>query len=423
MCWDGKVYKVSSHSFKAGALRIPTGYSGSLAEVEAKSNAAVDKVKENGIAATKSDDSELNYKGLSFIEAVVAVKEATLTLCNEAKVPEKFWDDKNSDYPNSPFHGPTLSGVGNGAIAELKDIPELVGFGLEIATDPEKAKATWSGIKSITPAKVKKMLLGAASEKLAKYTAGGNTMKHEAGKDGVQMAMFVVGAVKSIGTNASKIAELEEVVAKLDNMADDVGDVADDLGNAVDELTGKTINKELKDGILDDIDLEKQIDNLVDLVENSGIKATEPLYKANRKRGNDFNTRRQLDYDESEVTVEHPTRVYTKGKNKGNPKRYRVDSYSDGRAIVSRKATDLSKIKKTTFEKHLRELVSKYPEGAKIVTPSKPLINGKTLKGDFILEIPDSNLSFFKLQEYKDLASKFMYNGKEYNIKIVLKPE
>ena len=89
------------------------------------------------------------------------------------------------------------------------------------------------------------MLLGAASDKLAKYTAGGNTMKHEAGKDGVQMAMFVVGAVKSIGTNASKIAELDEVVAKLDEVADGA---LTKINDAIDVDAGKSISKTIKEG-------------------------------------------------------------------------------------------------------------------------------------------------------------------------------
>ena len=101
---------------------------------------------------------------------------------------------------------------------------------------------------------------------------------------------------------------------------------------------------------------------------------------------------------------------------------YRLDSYNDGVDIVSRKATDLSKIKKSTFEKHLRELISKYPEGAKIVKPGE-VIDGKILKGNFKLEIPDVNANFPKLQEYRDFAKKFQYNGKEYNIEIVLKSE
>jgi hypothetical protein len=159
------------------------------------------------------------------------------------------------------FYCPTLSGIGDGAIAELKDIPELVGFGLEIATDPAKAKATWNGIKSMTPAKVKKMLLGAATDKLAKYTAGGNTMKHEAGKDGVQLAMFVVGAVKSIGTNAAKIAELGGAADEMVKAADEVFTKAT---GKIDDAGSKTFTKGIKEGDLTAPDADELAEEVKD---------------------------------------------------------------------------------------------------------------------------------------------------------------
>jgi len=209
----------------------------------------------------EEEEVRTHYQGLDFIQALVEVKEATLTLCNAAKVPEKYWDDKDAGYAKSPFHGPTLSGIGDGAIAELRDIPEMVGFGLEIATERGKAGELWNAIKSITPAKIKKMALGAAKEKLDKYAAGGNTMKHEAGKDGVQIAMFVSGAVKGIAANGKKIAELGEVADALENVADEaLGQVSKN----VDEIAGKSINKALKDGDLDVLDVEEIAEEIKD---------------------------------------------------------------------------------------------------------------------------------------------------------------
>jgi len=69
-------------------------------------------------------------------------------------------------------------------------------------------------------------------------------MKHEVGKDGVKIAMFVVGSVKSIAVNAKKIIELEEVVGKLDEVAQESLDL---ISGSVDEVAGKSINKFLKE--------------------------------------------------------------------------------------------------------------------------------------------------------------------------------
>ena len=417
-------WSVWHSSFATGSLKIPTGYKGTVAEVEKISDAQIEKIRnKGGVQAYQSDDGELYYKGLSILETVIEIKEATKKLCNEAKVPEKAWDDKGhkTEYDASPYHFPTLSGGGDAVIGEVKGVPEFVGFILSIATEPDEAQKIWKSVKSITPASIKKMIIGAAQAKKDKYAGGGNTMKYEVGSDGVQVAMALLPILK-----AKKFAEGAASVEKLDNLAGKLDDVAEDavesVAENVDEAAGKNILNDLNDGKVDAIDAENNIEALGDMADNSNVKVEVADYKANRKRGNDFNKNRKGDYDWSEVTVEHPTRVYTKGKNTGKPKRYRLDSYNDGVDIVSRKATDLSKIKKSTFEKHLRELISKYPEGAKIVKPGE-VIDGKILKGNFKLEIPDVNANFPKLQEYRDFAKKFQYNGKEYDIEIVLKPE
>jgi hypothetical protein len=220
MCWDGKKW-VITHSFKPGALKIPAGYNGTVAEVEAVSNLHANRVKETGIKPY--DDGENYYQGIDFIQALVEVKEATLKLCNEAKVPEKYWDPALK----SPVKAPTLSGVGDGAIEEIKSIPELVGFGLQLATEPEVAHGIWNSIKNLTPTKVKTMLLGAAEQKLAKYTQGGDIMKHEAGKDGVQVAMlFISGGIK--GTT-----KIKEATDLMDDVAAGVASKLDDLGESI----------------------------------------------------------------------------------------------------------------------------------------------------------------------------------------------
>lgn len=55
----------------------------------------------------------------------------------------------------------------------------------------------------------------------------------------------------------------------------------------------------------------------------------------------------------------YPTKKYPKGhKFEGKPRRYRLDSWDingDGK-IVSRKATDLDKIKTRTFENYCRKI-------------------------------------------------------------------
>ncbi|MEU8698543.1 PrsW family glutamic-type intramembrane protease [Streptomyces sp. NPDC048680] len=70
-----------------------------------------------------------------------------------------------------------------------------------------------------------------------------------------------------------------------------------------------------------------------------------------------------------------------------------LDSYRPGKEIVSRKNTQISKIKRNTFRKDLSELIGKYKEGTRIPDTAKarreyPELIGKRLEGDYYLEVP-----------------------------------
>lgn len=127
-------------------------------------------------------------------------------------------------------------------------------------------------------------------------------------------------------------------------------------------------------------------------------------------RGNEFNKKAWKEnwYRYNEVTLEN-------GK--------RLDSYTppmngvEG-MIVSRKATNLEEIELSSFEDYLKEIKAKYPIGAKINAPKYgDELKGKVLEGKHYLEIPESNKSFGKLQEYIDLAKN------KYDIEIIFKAE
>ncbi|MGW2998696.1 PrsW family glutamic-type intramembrane protease [Streptomyces sp. NPDC001155] len=70
-----------------------------------------------------------------------------------------------------------------------------------------------------------------------------------------------------------------------------------------------------------------------------------------------------------------------------------LDSYRPGREIVSRKQTQIWKIKPDTFRNYLREINQKYKAGTKIPDTPKarreyPQLIGKPLKGKYYLEVP-----------------------------------
>ncbi len=96
----------------------------------------------------------------------------------------------------------------------------------------------------------------------------------------------------------------------------------------------------------------------------------------------------------------------------------RLDSYDPfEREIISRKATDLEDIDIKTFEKHLKEMKTKYAVGTKIRSNKYDEIDGTELQGKQILEIPASNKNFKKIDEYIKLAKN------KYDINIRFREE
>ena len=119
-------------------------------------------------------------------------------------------------------------------------------------------------------------------------------------------------------------------------------------------------------------------------------------------------------YENNEIWMTHPTKVYPKGhKFAGKPKRFRLDSWDKGAGmIVSRKATNLAEINKDTFIKYCNEISEKYPPGSKIANSEI----GDKLYGKYYLEIPDTNLKFDKIDEYKKIAENL-------SVELIFKPE
>ena len=136
------------------------------------------------------------------------------------------------------------------------------------------------------------------------------------------------------------------------------------------------------------------------------------------KRGNDFNKKGRLKYADDFVEV------VLKGVDGKAGKR--LDTYLPPRngqtgQIISRKATTLSEIQPNTFKNYLNELITKYPKGAELNSSKFP--PGTKLNGDYKLEIPKSNESFFKTsKEFQNVLNNFN-TSKGTNVEIIFLKE
>ena len=109
-------------------------------------------------------------------------------------------------------------------------------------------------------------------------------------------------------------------------------------------------------------------------------------------RGNDFNDTANQNYRYSEVHLEN-------GK--------RLDAYDPSTGeIVSRKATDFDVVQENTYRSYLREIKDKYAEGTEIRSNKYPELDGQPLSGDYVLEVPSSNLNATNRAEFERIAAE-----------------
>ena len=139
--------------------------------------------------------------------------------------------------------------------------------------------------------------------------------------------------------------------------------------------------------------IEDTVEEIAEDARRKGRKLNWDELKALFKRGNDFNDKARA---ENWYRVRELNLIDKK----------RLDGYVPGREIVSRKATDLDKIQFSTFEKYVNEIAQKYPRGKKIRSNAYPELDGQTLQGEYILEIPASNQFLPNIRIYINYARK-----------------
>ena len=294
---------------------------------------------------------------------------------------------------------------------------------------------------------VKAMPMKMVQDKMDIYGRGGSIARHEGGKDAVAVAAIFMGfgagkkakdIVKEVGDELGEEVldlfkklpkQLKKKLEKFD--ADQLKKIANDLGddklmkNMIDNPNLVDAWKRLDDHLGDagelvrkNPDALKQVDDAIkegldatNAIEDAAqtLGKTKPTWdeiKALFKRGNDFNRKARTKYTFNEIVLE----------GVGGKEGKRLDSYVPGKEIISRKATALSEIQPNTFRNYLNELITKYPVGSKLNSSKLP--KGTTLQGDYFLEIPTSNKSFFESStEFQKVLSDFN-TAKGVDIKI-----
>ncbi len=332
-----------------------------------------------------------------------------------------MWYTSSEEYSQWPSYvhpeEPILGGVIDGVIDEMFGIPMACKTIYELATDKQKLKAlsnifTQSGLKE---------LLKGLKEELKETINDEEKQDHFAGQSTVSVVSMMSGT--GFITKVGKIDEVSKVATKA---ATEIGEpkaiialqeVKTPKNKALRNVANEKAMKELAEEAGMDF-IAEHADEISDLARFDKIDVSADLWKKLRERGQKFNrvvsNKRPPKYDFHEVRIE----VTIKVKGKYVVKEYFLDSYQEGVAIVSRKATDFNKIQLKTFEGYCNELLRKYPVGAKITTAKDGYENivGKTLQGIPTIEVPKINELSSRLEEFQKIADK-------YGIKLVFEVE
>lgn len=204
----------------------------------------VDQVRDAHIAkaiANTDNIDELTKRPevmLNIFERGMWVIKVTKETLAQVKVPVPMWDgNQPKTYPFSLQ--PTVAGIGDCMVDELKSIPDLLIMGLSLF-DKQERDALISGLQSINLETIKRMF----EEKRAKYAEGGDVAMHEGGYDAVQIASIFWGGAFTKGGKATKTAgEVEGFIGKIDDVAERIAaQIPEDLS----KLSAKTQAKIFK---------------------------------------------------------------------------------------------------------------------------------------------------------------------------------
>lgn len=361
----------------------------------------------------------LNESIGGYVEAVQATQKVAKNVWNEGQLPKDTWlssDPSHKKWPAYMQLNPLIGGAADGVIDEVAGIPMAIKGIYGIATDEKQREA----IKELLTKEGMSQLVDGLIEDAEQTLNDTDRLQHFGAQTTVSVAATLLGiGIFSKGGKVAKV--LNEVTEKITDFINPKAvKYLEDVKKAdrhinTDEAISK-LSREIGDDLFEDV-LVDAGDAALDKGRKLSLKEVQAFWK----RGNDFN-KKSKDFDwypHNELWLEHPTKKYPKGhKNAGKPRRFRLDSYdtSGNGKIVSRKATDLSEIEFSTFERYCKEIGEKYPVGSKIARKEDGL--GDVLKGEYFLEIPESNKNFKQINEYIKFAEKL-----DPPITIIFKPE
>lgn len=155
-----------------------------------------------------------NFKSIwkATVGGVATIYDMGRETYHTGQTPVRLWDNTKSDqYNASPFHDPTNGigcGGGDAIVAKVMEVPQLVSFGYDVATDERVRTKLINTVSEVSWPKIQNAAADFFIEKKNKYIGGGNVMMHEASLDVSSILLEVLGGAKILDI-------LEEMLRKL----------------------------------------------------------------------------------------------------------------------------------------------------------------------------------------------------------------
>ncbi len=169
------------------------------------------------------DGKKISIKQSNIWDLVCNSIKAGKELIEQAEIKPHYWNSTDAGYANNWVNTPPLlSGVGNGVIEEIKEIPQLVFLTADIATNKQTRDKIWEGFKGLTLDKVKTAASSTLNNWTDTYAQGGDPAWHQGGKDGVMVFSMLtpMGFIKNADDALSK--NTDDVVGSVRKKSDNL---------------------------------------------------------------------------------------------------------------------------------------------------------------------------------------------------------
>jgi len=178
-----------------------------------------DSFVQDKTTATLLDGKGVDIKEVSFWETISSTTKTVGELLEQFQIPGSVYDNVDAHYDKSIVNAsPFMSGIGNGAIDQIKEIPQLAVLVTNLVIDKSVRNGLITSFQSLTLTKVKEMRLKTLSKTYETLTGKDDKAWHEKGKTTYELASAIFGEA-FVKRAKEGLTNLTKVTTRLDDIS------------------------------------------------------------------------------------------------------------------------------------------------------------------------------------------------------------